>query len=119
MISKNQLPPPGHTRGKWIPGSSIGPTETNITDNSYWCSPCGRKLASKILYNRHLRSDLHTRRSIQEIEGDIKLPKPVGTLLQSKRRSKRQQLLEIVTINISIYYYDIIVKRNSYLFIFI
>ncbi|KAK0171053.1 hypothetical protein PV328_008818 [Microctonus aethiopoides] len=86
--SSTRQPPPGHTHGKWIPGAMTMPSE-----HGYWCSPCGRKLASKLVYNRHLRSDLHARRSIQEIEGDVKLPRSVGPLLRKKCRSRRQQIL--------------------------
>ncbi|XP_011309560.1 zinc finger protein 91 isoform X2 [Fopius arisanus] len=90
-------PPPGHTRGKWIPGVSVVSGAT--TDSSYWCTPCSRRLASKLLYNRHLRSDLHARRSIQEIEGDIKLPRTVGPLLRRKTLSKRQQALALKSLD--------------------
>ncbi|KAJ8676545.1 hypothetical protein QAD02_012332, partial [Eretmocerus hayati] len=64
-------PPPGHTRGKWVPG-----TRCDI-GTGYWCSPCGRKLASRLVYNRHLQSDLHAKRSIQEIDGLIQMPQGV------------------------------------------
>ncbi|XP_011693666.1 PREDICTED: zinc finger protein 845-like isoform X1 [Wasmannia auropunctata] len=57
-------PPPGHTRGKWVPGA-----RTDI-ESGYWCNPCGRKLASRLVYNRHLLSDLHARRSIRELDGE-------------------------------------------------
>ncbi|XP_015120854.1 zinc finger protein 99 [Diachasma alloeum] len=87
-------PPPGHTRGKWIPGVSVV-TPAPSSDTSFWCTPCDRRLASKLLYNRHLRSDLHARRTIQEIEGDIKLPRTVGPLLRGKALSKRQQALAL------------------------
>ncbi|XP_035736390.1 zinc finger protein 729-like [Vespa mandarinia] len=62
-------PPPEHTRGKWIPGA-----QTDI-DSGYWCNPCGRKLASRLVYNRHLLSDLHARRSIREIDDGVHLPR--------------------------------------------
>ncbi|XP_008545476.1 zinc finger protein 99 isoform X1 [Microplitis demolitor] len=90
MTRNSRQPPPGHTRGKWIPGASVTPSELR---SGYWCSPCGRKLASKLVYSRHLRSDLHARRSIQEIEGDVKLPRSVGPLLRSKSRTKRQKVI--------------------------
>ncbi|KOX80435.1 hypothetical protein WN51_12918 [Melipona quadrifasciata] len=62
-------PSPGHTRGKWVPGA-----QTDI-ESGYWCSPCGRKLASRLVYNRHLLSDLHARRSIREIDDVLSLPR--------------------------------------------
>ncbi|XP_023290103.1 zinc finger protein 836 [Orussus abietinus] len=76
-------PPPGHTRGKWVPGARID------AGTGYWCAPCGRKLASKLIYNRHLLSDLHARRSIQEIDGSLHLPRDLGSFLQ--RKSSRHQ----------------------------
>ncbi|XP_012142668.1 uncharacterized protein LOC105662708 isoform X2 [Megachile rotundata] len=77
-------PPPGHTRGKWVPGA-----RTDI-ESGYWCSPCGRKLASRLVYNRHLLSDLHARRSIREIDGVLCLPR-TGSLHVAKKTSARNQ----------------------------
>ncbi|XP_023318352.1 zinc finger protein 99-like [Trichogramma pretiosum] len=34
----------------------------------FWCHPCGRKLASQLLFERHLASDLHARRTNQGID---------------------------------------------------
>lgn len=78
-------PPPGHTRGKWVPGA-----QTDI-ESGYWCSPCGRKLASRLVYNRHLLSDLHARRSIREIDGVPCLPR-TATLHATKRTPTRNQV---------------------------
>ncbi|XP_030759119.1 uncharacterized protein LOC115884621 [Sitophilus oryzae] len=36
----------------------------------YWCSTCNRRLASKIVYERHLKSDLHFKRTRPEGEFD-------------------------------------------------
>lgn len=85
-------PPPGHTRGKWVPGAraDIGP--------GYWCSPCGRKLASRLVYNRHLLSDLHARRSIQEIDGALQMSRPAGPLVHQPNLSRRQRALASVRI---------------------
>lgn len=77
-------PPPEHTRGKWVPGA-----RTDI-ESGYWCNPCGRKLASRLVYNRHLLSDLHARRSIREIDGDLHLPRGMN-LRASRRVSARRQ----------------------------
>ncbi|XP_020286074.1 zinc finger protein 729 isoform X2 [Pseudomyrmex gracilis] len=75
-------PPPEHTRGKWVPGA-----RTDI-ESGYWCNPCGRKLASRVVYNRHLLSDLHARRSIREIDRDII---PLSEInLRSRRLAARQ-----------------------------
>lgn len=81
----HQQPPTGHTRGKWIPNTAAE------LGSGYWCDPCGRKLASRLLYNRHLLSDLHARRSIHEIDGDLQLPLGVAPLLQRKSANNRQR----------------------------
>ncbi|XP_066253815.1 uncharacterized protein [Euwallacea similis] len=36
----------------------------------YWCGPCNRQLASKIVYERHLKSELHFKRSRRDGEFD-------------------------------------------------
>lgn len=78
-------PSPGHTRGKWVPGA-----QTDI-ESGYWCSPCGRKLASRLVYNRHLLSDLHARRSIREIDDVLSLPR-AASLHAAKKSSSRYQV---------------------------
>lgn len=77
-------PSPGHTQGKWVPGA-----QTDI-ESGYWCSPCGRKLASRLVYNRHLLSDLHARRSIREIDG-VLCPPRAANLHALKKSSTRNQ----------------------------
>ncbi|CAL7950796.1 unnamed protein product [Xylocopa violacea] len=79
-------PPPGHTRGKWVPGA-----QTDI-ESGYWCSPCGRKLASRLVYNRHLLSDLHARRSIREIDGVLCLPRNANTHPARKTSARSQRI---------------------------
>ncbi|KAL6263127.1 hypothetical protein P5V15_005928, partial [Pogonomyrmex californicus] len=79
-------PPPGHTRGKWVPGA-----QTDI-ESGYWCNPCGRKLASRLVYDRHLRSDLHARRSIRELDGGLHPRRGINSHARVSRRvSTRRQ----------------------------
>nr|XP_022917746.1 zinc finger protein 62 [Onthophagus taurus] len=69
-------PPPTHTKGKWKPTKTIG--DKDKIKNSflrkssgrvqYWCGSCNRRLASKIVYERHLKSELHLKRSQQEFD---------------------------------------------------
>ena len=73
-----EQPPPGHTKGKWVPG------ERADLNTGYWCSPCGRNLTSRVLYNRHLGSFLHAKRSMQDIDGAVQFP-------QSLHRKTRRQ----------------------------
>ncbi|XP_033330154.2 uncharacterized protein LOC117222520 [Megalopta genalis] len=81
-------PPPGHTRGKWVPGA-----RTDF-ESGYWCSPCGRKLASRLVYNRHLLSDLHARRSIREIDGVFPQSRAGGLHLAKKTPTRNQRVKE-------------------------
>lgn len=78
-----------YTKGKWLP-SPASKGETVLRKSSgtiqYWCSPCNRTLASKIIYERHLRSELHFKRTLHDREFDdseeinflksIRRPKP-------------------------------------------
>lgn len=91
-------PPPEHTRGKWVPGA-----RTDI-ESGYWCIPCGRKLASRLVYNRHVLSALHARRSIKEIDDGLHLPRRIK-LRASKRMSTRRQA-SFTTVHISIHMYN-------------
>lgn len=66
-IYDDEAPPPGHTKGKWVPGSKItklvyDKPEAVPLSTQYWCNSCNRGLASKIVYERHLKSNLHLKR---------------------------------------------------------
>ncbi|KAJ8940514.1 hypothetical protein NQ318_009607 [Aromia moschata] len=77
----------------------------------YWCNPCNRKLASKIVYERHLKSELHFKRTLRDREFDdtddlnllkdarrqkIKPPEPIFSgqekhaLTVAKKRDRRK-----------------------------
>ncbi|KAF5278379.1 hypothetical protein FQA39_LY05868 [Lamprigera yunnana] len=78
------VPSPFYTKGKWKPFESdenakLQSTSSEVdTDRSplrkssgavqYWCGPCNRRLASKIVYERHLKSELHFKRTLHERE---------------------------------------------------
>ncbi|KDR13417.1 hypothetical protein L798_12492 [Zootermopsis nevadensis] len=87
----SRVPPPGHTSGKWVPGKQVrlddsvedaGITEGGSMGNmllipplrksgstiQYWCGSCNRRLSSRTLYERHLLSELHFKRTLQERE---------------------------------------------------
>ena len=88
--SLSRGPPPGHTRGKWVPGKHVRLGEGAGSGNSgssgvdsmvhvpplrklgstvqYWCGPCNRRLSSRTLYERHLLSELHFKRTLKERE---------------------------------------------------
>lgn len=48
----------------------IPPLRKSSGTVQYWCGPCNRRLASKIVYERHLKSDLHYKRTLHEREFD-------------------------------------------------
>lgn len=68
--------PPSHTRGKWVPGTKITKLEFKDADKEapgagqehFWCSFCARNLATRAIYERHLRSNLHRKRTRQQDE---------------------------------------------------
>lgn len=87
-------PPPSYTKGKWVPGTKIikldfkpDPKPGQIFPDKYWCSTCNRKLASLIIYERHLKSKLHLKRSQPENELE-EASRPLPYISQSKRLIK-------------------------------
>ncbi|XP_050092584.1 zinc finger protein 236 [Anopheles aquasalis] len=74
---KSFSPPPDHTKGKWVPGSKITrleykpahqPIRRHEDHHHYWCSVCNRRLASRFVYERHLKTRLHLKRAQEESE---------------------------------------------------
>lgn len=79
-----EAPSPSYTKGKWKPekiekerSSTYSITEPQIAPFrkssgtvQYWCGPCNRRLASKIVYERHLKSELHYKRTLQDCDFD-------------------------------------------------
>ncbi|KAH0810320.1 hypothetical protein GEV33_012471 [Tenebrio molitor] len=86
-------PSPSYTKGKWIP-EEIKKNATKITDDSpfrkssgtvqYWCRPCNRRLASKVVYERHLKSELHFKRTLHDKDFDDNLG------LTAEKRNKKK-----------------------------
>lgn len=107
------IPPPSHTKGKWVPGTKIikldyKHKERHDSDSfpqHYWCRPCNRKLSSRIVYERHLKSKLHTKRSQNEYELEqvsLPLPRIDGIVIEKRSptettgRQKRKRKDEIL-----------------------
>ncbi|KAG6463623.1 hypothetical protein O3G_MSEX013976 [Manduca sexta] len=66
-------PPPGHTKGKWVPGANektqiMQPIIQSKGSVQYWCGPCNRRLGSRAIYDKHLRSSLHLKKVLPEHE---------------------------------------------------
>ncbi|CAD7085862.1 unnamed protein product [Hermetia illucens] len=89
------IPPPGHTKGKWVPGTKIVKLDykeevevEKIFSDQYWCNTCNRKLATKLLYERHIKSSLHLKRSEPEQE----LEQAIPTLPKISERVKKRSV---------------------------
>ena len=71
--SPQEAPPPGHTSGKWLPALT-DPIAPQLRKSGcriqYWCGSCNRRLSSRGLYEKHLQSDLHQKRTGQEKQLD-------------------------------------------------
>lgn len=88
-------PPPSYTKGKWVPGTKITRLDykpdpkpaSKIFTDKYWCATCNRKLASLVVYERHLKSNLHKKRSQPEAELD-EASRPINYLDSAKRTVK-------------------------------
>ncbi|CAH0555590.1 unnamed protein product [Brassicogethes aeneus] len=52
----------------------------------YWCNPCNRRLASKVVYERHLKSELHYKRTLRDRDFD-----DAGSFIipKDKRKTKK------------------------------
>lgn len=105
---KGSCPPPTHTKGKWKPQSPVSDgaekrtpaksiKQTSIKQSGspvqYWCEPCNRRLASKVVYQRHLKSELHLKRSLHNTEFDDKIattprfqPEPIAMAVASDKK---------------------------------
>ncbi|RZC39262.1 zinc finger protein 62, partial [Asbolus verrucosus] len=101
-------PSPNYTTGKWIPQQETKKSSTKITDDSpfrkssgtvqYWCRPCNRRLASKIVYERHLRSELHFKRTLRDKEFDDNLG--LITEKRNKKKISNESILSIENVKV-------------------
>ncbi|XP_075220344.1 uncharacterized protein LOC142323896 [Lycorma delicatula] len=86
-------PPPGHTRGKWMPigDGCSGPTLRKAGNQvQYWCGVCNRRLSSRGIYERHLKSHLHAKRTRQERQLDedlLTVPSRPSRLIKRRQES--------------------------------
>ncbi|XP_058056415.1 uncharacterized protein LOC131207801 [Anopheles bellator] len=93
-------PPPGHTKGKWVPGSKQTPrleekprVQVGQYEDQCWCSICNRRLASRAVYERHLKSQLHLKRAQEESELERTAVRPLYSAeqLSKQLQESRQQ----------------------------
>lgn len=89
QFQENKNPTESYTKGKWLPSATskdIALMRKSSGTIQYWCSACNRTLASKVVYERHLKSELHFKRTLHDREFDdseeinflksIRRPKP-------------------------------------------
>lgn len=69
-------PPSNHTKGKWVPGSKsvsfkrleFKEEKIDEKNDSFWCKVCAKNLATRAIFERHLKSNLHKKRTKNENE---------------------------------------------------
>lgn len=92
---EEQVPPPSYTKGKWVPGTKIVrldykseiPVGRSDLDK-FRCRVCDRSLANEAAYGKHLKSELHIKRSMPEQELDL-VSRP-GTSINFSRKNPEQ-----------------------------
>ncbi|XP_055854250.1 zinc finger protein 546 [Episyrphus balteatus] len=67
----NVNPPIEHTKGKWVPGMKYEKLDYKDEDlpqppQDFWCNICCRKLKTKTIFEKHLKSAVHLKKSETE-----------------------------------------------------
>lgn len=83
-------PPVEHTKGKWVPGTKLEKlaykeeTIPQVSLQDYWCNICCRKLKTKTIYEKHLKSAVHRKKSDTETQLErAKVNKPLDFSTQT------------------------------------
>jgi hypothetical protein len=107
-----RCPPHNHTKGKWLPtGTKIARLDfeddriekKSERDSFWWCRYCSRNLATRAVYERHLKSNLHKKRTKQQNElEDAGESLPLGNLneLSTHFKSGSERTLEDKKVNV-------------------
>ena len=61
-----KLPYP--SRGKWMPGLKPRVIHKAGSSVEYHCKPCNRRLTGRVVFEKHLQSELHFKRTAQQLE---------------------------------------------------
>lgn len=99
-----QVPPPSYTKGKWVPGTkivrldykSVIPVGRSDSDK-FRCRVCDRSLANELAYAKHLKSELHIKRSMPEQE--LELASQPGPSIECLKRTPEQTIEAKTQIN--------------------
>lgn len=99
-------PPPTHTKGKWVPGTKITKLdykEQALPEQEFteqlWCNSCNRKLSSRAVYERHLRSKLHLKHAQPEKDlekASLPLPRIADMVIPAKTTEKNPKAAESI-----------------------
>ncbi len=63
-----KLPYP--SRGKWMPGLKPRVIHKAGSSVEYHCKPCNRRLTGRVVFEKHLQSELHFKRTAQQLATD-------------------------------------------------
>ena len=89
-------PAPFPSRGKWMPG--LRPRDIHKSGSSveYHCKPCNRRLTGRVVYEKHLQSELHFKRVAQNMAAHPESAASMPHHLRRKRTphpSQQQQTM--------------------------
>ena len=59
---------PYPSRGKWMPGLKPRVIHKAGSSVEYHCKPCNRRLTGRVVFEKHLQSELHFKRTAQQLE---------------------------------------------------
>lgn len=89
------------SQGKLLKNSATVLEESPFRKSSgtvqYWCGSCNRRLASKIVYERHLKSELHFKRTLHERDFEDCSQLAPHAFKKRKRVRKTGTCTEVVT----------------------
>ena len=80
---QQQLPYP--SRGKWMPGLKPRVIHKAGSSVEYHCKPCNRRLTGRTVFEKHLQSELHFKRTAQQLAES-----PIGPKYGLRGRNRRE-----------------------------
>ena len=71
------------SRGKWMPGLKPGDIHKSGCSVEYDCKPCNRRLTGRVVYEKHLQSELHFKRVAQSQSKSLESPPQLHQVIQT------------------------------------
>lgn len=59
------------SRGKWMPGLKPRVIHKAGSSVEYHCKPCNRRLTGRVVFEKHLQSELHFKRTAQQLDATV------------------------------------------------